>query len=425
MVSFSSEGKGYHSTSNADNTREADVCLLIILLNLYFPINLLNMKDQDKKAKKTIRTFAAASFLNDLGSDIIYPIWPLFVTTILKANMTALGFLDGLGETIVSLSQAGSGYFSDRLRKRKIFIWVGYLFGSLSRLGYAISSVWLHLIPFRVMDRLGKIRSAPRDAVVADISTDVTRGKNFGLLRTMDNMGAVIGILICIALIEVLGFRLLFALAALPSLVSAFLIILLIKERNHDRTEIYKGISLKDLSKNFKLFLFLSSVFALGAFSYSFLLIYAKTFGFKLSFVPVLYLIFSASAALFSYPFGKISDRIGRKPVLMLSFLFWMIVCASFIASQNHLIIALTFVLYGAHKGALEPVQKTLFSELAPCDFRASCLGSFQMIVGLCAFPASFIAGILWETLGMFAPFYLSLALTIIASILLIFVKKR
>jgi len=383
------------------------------------------MEDQNKETKKIIRTFATASFLNDLGSDIIYPIWPLFVTTILKANMAALGFLDGLGETLVSLSQAGSGYFSDRLRKRKVFIWTGYLFGSLSRFGYAISSVWPHLIPFRVMDRVGKIRSAPRDAVVADISTDVTRGKNFGLLRTMDNMGAVVGILICIALIDVLGFRLLFALAAFPSLASVLLIILIIKEKKLDQIKIYKGISLKDLSKNFKLFLFLSSMFSLGAFSYSFLLIYAKTFGFKISFVPVLYLIFTASAALFSYPFGKLSDRIGRKAVLMLSFLFWMSVCVSFIASRNHLIIVLTFVLYGAHKGALEPAQKTLVSELAPCDFRASCLGGFQMVVGLCAFPASFIAGILWETLGMFAPFYLSLALTIIASILLIFLKKR
>jgi len=382
------------------------------------------MADPNKKTKKVIRTFAAASFLNDLGSDIIYPIWPLFVITILKANMAALGFLDGLGEALVSLSQAGSGYLSDRLRKRKVFIWAGYLFGSVSRLGYAISSVWPHLIPFRMMDRIGKIRSAPRDAIVADASADETRGKNFGLLRTMDHLGAVAGVLICICLVRVLEIRILFALAALPSLASALLIIQLIKEKQPDQIKSHKRISLRDLSQNFKLFLLLSSLFALGAFSYSFLLIYAVRFGFKPTFVPVLYLVFTASSSFFSYPFGKLSDRIGRKPVLMLSFLLWAGVCVSFLVFQDHLVIILTFVLYGMHKGALEPVQKTLVSEMAPSDFRASCLGGFQMVVGLTALPASLMAGGLWEILGMFAPFYISLALALIACVLLLFVKE-
>lgn len=383
------------------------------------------MVNPNEKTKNVITTFAAASFLNDLGSDIIYPIWPLFITTVLKANMAALGFLDGLGEALVSLSQAGSGYISDRLKKRKIFIWTGYLLGALSRLGYAISSVWPHLIPFRIMDRLGKIRSAPRDAIVADVSADETRGKNFGILRTMDHLGAVVGILICIGLVRILEIRILFALAAFPSLVSAFLIIQFIKEKRPGRLRSHKGIFLKGLSQNFRLFLFLSSLFALGAFSYSFLLMCAYRLGFNPTFVPVLYLIYTASSSLFSYPFGKLSDRIGRKPVLMLSFLLWAGVCVGFLAFQNHLIITFTFVLYGVHKGALEPVQKTLVSELSPSEFRASCLGGFQMIVGLCALPASLAAGILWETLGMFAPFYLSLALSLTACILLMFVKER
>jgi MFS family permease len=126
------------------------------------------MTKEKTETKKTLRTFAVASFLNDLGSDIIYPIWPLFVTQVLKANMSALGLLDGLGEALVSLSQAASGYMSDRIRKRKVFIWIGYLCGSASRLGYAASSIWQHLIPFRILDRAGKIRSAPRDALIAD-----------------------------------------------------------------------------------------------------------------------------------------------------------------------------------------------------------------------------------------------------------------
>ena len=385
----------------------------------------MGVEKKAKEEQKTIRIFAAASFLNDLGSDIIYPIWPLFVTTILRANMAALGFLDGLGEALVSLSQAAAGYISDRIKKRKFFIWLGYLCSALSRLGYSISIIWQHLIPFKVLDRAGKIRSAPRDALIADISTDENRGKNFGLLRTMDNLGAVIGILICIAFFSLLGYRLLFALAAIPSIASTFLILSLIKEKKTDGPKIYNGISLKDVDKNLRLFIVLNSLYALGAFSYSFLLVYAKGFGFRVTFVPVLYLIYSASASLFSLPFGKLSDRIGRKSVLFLAFLFWAAVCLGIIFGRSHLIIILVFVVYGIHKAALDPVQKTFVCELSPLAFRASCLGGFQMIIGLCALPASFIAGILWEEFGTFAPFYFSLALTVLASLLLLLIKER
>jgi len=378
-----------------------------------------------KETKKTIRTFALASFLNDLGSDMIYPIWPLFVTSVLGAPMSALGFIDGLGEAIVSISQAVSGYISDRIRKRKIFVWTGYLFGSLSRVGYAISSVWQHLIPFRILDRAGKIRSAPRDAIIADISTKENRGKNFGLLRAMDNLGAVCGIIVCILFFKLLGYRNLFLLAAIPSVIGASLIFHLIKEKKPADIKIYKGLSLKDLDKNFKLFLLLSSFFALGSFSYSFLLIYAKEFGFQTAFVPVLYLVFTAVASIFSVPFGKLSDKIGRKQVLMLSYIFWGLVCLSFIFFRSHLAIILTFVLYGLHKGALEPVQKTFVSELSPIKYRASSLGGFQMVVGLCALPASLIAGVLWDKISIFMPFYFSLSLTALSIIMLIFVKEN
>ncbi|MEJ2484008.1 MAG: MFS transporter, partial [Gemmatimonadota bacterium] len=112
----------------------------------------------NQHSRKTIRTFALASFLNDLGSDMIYPVWPLFVTSVLGANMAVLGLIDGLGEAIVALSQAGSGYISDKIRKRKIFVWIGYFLGSLSRIGYGLSTTWQQLIPLRILDRAGKMR---------------------------------------------------------------------------------------------------------------------------------------------------------------------------------------------------------------------------------------------------------------------------
>ncbi len=383
------------------------------------------MAEERTETKKTIRTFAIASFLNDMGSDIIYPLWPLFVTQVLKANMAALGFLDGLGEALVSLSSAASGLISDRIRKRKVFIWIGYLCGGFSRLGYAASSVWQHLIPFRILDRAGKIRSAPRDALVADISTDENRGRHFGLLRATDNFGATAGILIAIALFDILGYRLLFALAAIPSVIGALLILKSIKEPKETGRRVFKGLSFKDIDRNLALYIGLNAIFALGAFTYSFLLLYAKAAGFKAGFIPVLYLVFSASAAFLSYPFGRLSDRIGRKPVLFMAYAAWAAVCAGIIFARGLAAIAFLFVLYGVHKAALDPVQKAIVAELAPKPFRASVLGGFQMVIGLCAFPASLMAGFLWDKAGKQVPFYLSLGLTGVAALLLSFVKER
>lgn len=365
-----------------------------------------------------------ASFLNDLGSDIIYPIWPIFVTSVLGANMAVLGFIDGLGEALVSISQAASGYASDKLRRRKVFIWTGYVFGAFSRVGYAFSTAWPHLIPFRILDRAGKMRAAPRDAMIADVSSNENRGRNFGLLRTMDNLGAVLGILVCLALFPILSYKNLFIFASVPSFIAAFLVFFLIKETKSE-TKIYKGFRLKDLTKNFKLFLFLSAIFALGSFSYSFLLVLSKVAGFEVVFVPLLYLLFTFVASLFSLPAGKLSDRIGRKPLIMVSYVFWASVCFIFIYFRSIEAIVLAFIFYGLHKGTLDPVQKTFVSELAPERYRASALGAFQMVIGLCALPASAFAGFLWDSFGIEAPFYISLALTAISFAMLIFVGQE
>jgi len=367
--------------------------------------------------------FSSASFLNDFGSDMIYPIWPLFVTEFLKANMAVLGLIDGLGDAIVSMSQAASGYFSDKVRKRKVFIWTGYLFGSASRVGYAFSTVWQQLVPFRILDRSGKIRGAPRDAIVADISTKENRGRNFGLLRAMDNLGAACGVIASILFFSYLGYRSLFLLASIPSLIGALLIFLFIRDRK--TKEIYKGLSLKDLTPNFRLFLILSAVFALGSFSYSFLLVYAREFGFEETVVMVLYLIFTVTASLMSLPFGKLADKLGRKSVLVLSYSLWGALCLGFVLIKSYMGVVLLFVLYGLHLGAIQPVQRTFVSELSPTEYRASMLGAFQMIVGLCALPASVVAGLLWLNFGMSAPFYFSLGLTSLTIALMVFVKEQ
>ena len=374
----------------------------------------------------SVKVFSLASFLNDLGAEMISPVWPLFVTGVLGAPMAFLGFLDGLGDALVSLSQAGSGMLSDKFKKRKIFIWLGYSASGLARIGYALSRHFLWLVPFKIFDRLGKMRDAPRDAMVADATTRRNRGRAFGLLEMMDSLGAVSGIIVSIILFKYLGFRNLFLLAAIPSAIAVIFILVFIKEKTPRPDSHFRPISFKKLDRNLKFFFFVSAVFGLGFFSYSFLLVYAKEFGFKTAEVPVLYLIFSLSTSLAAIPFGRLADRWRRKYLIIMAYSFWGLTSFGFLViTDSILAIASLFVLYGFYKAALEPSQRSFVSELAPPEFKASVLGFFKMIMGIIAFPASLIAGILWMAFGPVAPFYFSLTLTLAALVLIFFVREK
>ncbi|OGC49590.1 hypothetical protein A2W32_05475 [candidate division WWE3 bacterium RBG_16_37_10] len=379
----------------------------------------------DKQSNKRVITILSlASFLHDIGSDMVFSVWPLFVTQILKANMSVLGLIDGLGDAVVSVSGAVGGYISDKIKKRKLFVWTGYLFGGISRIGYALSPTWHWLIPFKLLDRSGKIRSAPRDAIISDISNRENRGGRFGILRAADNTGAVVGILIAVVLVQRLGFKNLFLLASIPSIFAVILLIIGLKESRQDSQTIFKGIRLRDFNFNLRLLTILSAIFALGSFSYSFLLLFANKYGIANYQIPILYLLFTIVAAVCSIPFGKLSDRIGRKKVLYLSYFFWAVVLILLLIYSQTVGIFTAFIFYGLHKGALDPVQKTLVAELAQREYVASTIGAFQMIIGLISLPASFLAGILWDKFTPFTPLYFSLILTLVSAVMLVFIKE-
>ncbi|MCX6710696.1 MAG: MFS transporter [Candidatus Woesearchaeota archaeon] len=204
------------------------------------------LPESEEESEHAVRVFSWSSLLNDFGAEMIYPIWPFFLTVYLGANMAILGFIDGLSDAIVSISQAASGYVSDRIQERKIFIWIGYLCGFLSRIGYAFSHLWELVIPFRVLDRAGKIRDAPRDAIIADISIKHERGRNFGILKAMDKLGGVFGIIFSILFFKFLGYKKLFLVAAIPSLIAVILVLVFIKEKRPAvRREKYQWLSFR------------------------------------------------------------------------------------------------------------------------------------------------------------------------------------
>jgi MFS family permease len=378
------------------------------------------MRGRRRKGSREVRTFGVASFFNDMGSDMIYPIWPLFVTSLTGANMFVLGLIDGIGEAVVSISKALSGWLSDWTGKRKVFIWTGYLFAVISRFGYSLSSLWWHLIPFKMLDRAGKIRGAPRDAIVADISRS-EKGASFGFLRAMDNLGALIGVVITLALMQFLSLRTIFLIAAVPSVISVILIYVFIKEGKRGRV---KKMSYGFIDRRFKLFLASSLFLSLSTFSYSFLLIFVKNAGYPDIALPLFYLLFTLIAALASYPAGYLSDRLGNKPMLIVSMLVYVMMLAGFITAGAGWLYFLLFILYGLFKGITETVQTSFAASLSPARMRATGIGSFQLVSGLAALPASALAGFLWTAYGSTVPFYAGAIFTMVSFGLLMFVKE-
>jgi len=381
---------------------------------------------------RVVATLGAASFMNDMGSDIVFSIWPIFVM-MLGGNPLILGFIDGLGDLVVNISKGLSGFASDRVKRRKPFIWAGYAAGGISRIAYGLSPSWEWLVPSRILDRAGKIRGAPRDALLADASSMYTRGRNFGILRAMDNLGAVVGISITILFVIlglhlVLGLQVLFIAAAIPSLIGAVLVALLVPEF---RAVGEKGkgkashFAISGVSKSLVIFMALSVLFTLASFSFSLVTFYAGQFFPDLALgVPISYLVGTVAAALLSAPIGKLGDVAGRRIALLTGFGAFAVMCLLFLATPSLPLILAGLVCYGASQAAVQPLQRTIVSELAPTDLRASILGLYQMIVGFAALPASIIAGLLWTLFGGQAPFLLALILTLAAALLLPLVKE-
>ncbi|MDO8055636.1 MAG: MFS transporter, partial [Candidatus Hermodarchaeota archaeon] len=266
-----------------------------------------------------IQTFGTASFLNDMGSDIVFSIWPVFVTLLTGATLAPLilGLVDGVGDMVVNISKGFAGFLSDRIQKRKPFIWSGYVMGASSRIIYGLAPFWQLLVPAKILDRAGKVRGAPRDALIADVSSHKTRGRNFGILRALDNAGATIGVLVTIAFVTFLvpwltvvfsldllaSLRVLFIAAALPTLIGALLVIFRISDYRKDTKK--PQFRIAGIKRSLVLFMALSAIFALASFSFSFVTLFAGSY---LIFpainpvlgVPVAYLIFTLTAALTS-----------------------------------------------------------------------------------------------------------------------------
>jgi len=362
----------------------------------------------DKIAKKdnlkqNVILLGLVSFLNDLSSEMILPILPRFIT-LLGGSSLAIGLIGGLMESISSILKVFCGYLSDRTGKRKIFVFSGYFTSSIFKLMLAFSKVWQHVLMFISFERVGKgLRTAPRDAIIADSVVEMERGKGFGIHRSLDTLGAIFGSLLTVILLW-LSFKL--NLIILIAAIASFLSLIplnFVKEVKSKKQDVSLNIGLKMLPKHLKLFILVSAVFALANFSYMFFILKAQeTFLNKMGMfgeiIPVLlYVLFNVFYAAFAIPFGMLSDKIGREKVIVLGYALFSITTLGFAFFDSMFAFVILFALYGIVFAIIDGNQRAFVSDLATKELRATALGTYHTTVGLLTLPSSLIAGFLWQ----------------------------
>lgn len=358
-----------------------------------------------KKLPSTVLALGFVSLLTDLSSEMIYPLLPVFLTTVLGAGAFALGIIEGTAEMTASILKIVSGYLSDRAERRKPIVMVGYTLSSLMRPLIGLATVWHQVLFFRFMDRVGKgLRTSPRDALIADVTDKEIRGRAYGLHRAMDHAGAVIGPLIALILMNILhlSLREIFLLAIIPGI----LVILTLKAAVKEKKDSFTGDIKKTVSsegyhgKNFFIFITAVTVFTLGNSSDAFLLLRLSRSGINTTHVVFLWSLFHIVKMGSTYLLGMVSDKIDKKKMIISGWLYYSIIYLLFAIFQDPSTLIVLFLLYGIHFGFTEPAERAWISSLVTKQLRGRGFGIYHGIIGIATLPASMIFGLLWQKFG-------------------------
>lgn len=361
------------------------------------------------------------SLLTDISSEMVYPIIPLYLVNRLGATPALVGVIEGIAESLASLLKVFSGYHSDRLQSRKPLAIFGYGFSGLAKLLLIFATSWPWVLWGRIGDRFGKgVRTAPRDALIAESADKEKMGQAFGLHRALDSLGAVIGV--ALAFYFLTKYKGDYQAVFLWSLVPAFLgvaCLFTVKEKMVKKKDRVKRLSLSwsVLNPRLKKFLIVVFIFALGNSSNQFLLLRAQDIGFGTSTVILLYLLFNVVYTIAAFPLGALSDRVGRRALLVLGYIFYGLVYFGFALATSGYQLWLLFGFYGIYSAATEGVEKALVSEIAPENQRATLIGLHATLVGIGLLPASIIGGALWNFFGSSATFYFGGTLGLLAAL--------
>jgi len=383
---------------------------------------------------RNVLVLAAVSLLTDASSEIIYPLLPIFLTTVLGTSAAAVGAIEGAAETTAALLKLASGWWSDRARRRKPLVVAGYALASLARPLVAIAQSAGQVLAIRLTDRVGKgIRGSPRDALIAESVDPAIRGRAFGFHRAADHAGAVIGPLIAFALLrwEQLPLRTVFLFAALPGVLSVIVLVLGVRETPRDArasTGTKKaGVPSLDASLGRAFWTFLASVllFTLGNSTDAFLILRANQLGVPVSLIPILWAALHVVKSAASVPGGSLSDRFGRKPLILAGWAVYAAVYVGFGRATETWNAWALFLAYGTFFGLTEGTQAALIADLVGQARRGTAYGWYYLAVGIGALPASVLFGLVWDRVSPRAAFDLGAGLALAAAVVLLAVRPQ
>ena len=390
-----------------------------------------------RKLPRNVIAISLVSLLNDASSEIIYPLLPVFLSSVLGASASVIGVIEGAAESVSSVLKLFAGYFSDRLGKRKALVVFGYSLANFARPLLAFASSWYQVLAIRLTDRVGKgIRTAPRDAMIADTVAVEQRGLAFGFHRAMDHTGAVIGPLLGYGLVfwfaanrnapTAHDFTKIFLAASIPALAAVLVAVFFMRESARTATkEVTPALSPPRLSwhgfdGNFKRFLFVVALFTLSNSSDAFLILRAQTAGISVVAIPLLWAAHHSSKVLSSLWGGDLSDRLGRRRLIISGWVLYAAVYAGFAFVSHEISVWVLFLVYGIYFGMAEGAEKALVADLVRPDQRGTAYGLYNLAFSITVLPASILMGAVWDWKGPTTAFLLSATLGATAAILLL-----
>ena len=385
-----------------------------------------------RRLGRNVLVLAAVSFLTDASSEIIYPLLPIFLTSVLGASATAVGAVEGAAETTSALLRLASGWWSDRVRRRKPLVVVGYALASLVRPLIAVAQSATQVLAIRVTDRVGKgIRGAPRDVLIAESVDASIRGRAFGFHRAADHAGAVVGPLVAFALLGwgQMNLRAVFLVAAIPGVLSVIVLVMGVREVPRAMPRVAPGgsgaapkLERAGLDRRFWTFLAAILLFTLGNSTDAFLILRANQLGVPVALVPVLWAALHVVKSASSMPGGALSDRVGRKPLIFAGWAVYAAVYFAFGRATESWHAWALFLAYGVFFGLTEGTERAMVADLVGADRRGTAFGWFNLAIGIGALPASLLFGFVWERFGPARAFEVGALLAVAAAMVLLLV---
>ncbi len=381
--------------------------------------------ERPPKTPRNVRMMGIVSLLTDASSEMIYPVLPLFLANVLGAPVAAIGLIESLAEATASFMKVGSGWLSDRVGRRKPLIALGYTLSNVAKPVLALTATWPGVLVLRLADRLGKgIRTAPRDALIAESAAEGQRGRSFGVHRALDTLGAAIGPFVAWAVLTMQpgAYRTIFVISAIPGTLAIVFVLFAVRDTGRRRppSERAAALSFHDFSRQLAYFTAVSFVFGVANSSDALLILRAQDLGATAALIPLMYVAFNLVGAALSGPFGVRSDRVGRRRLVVFGFAGYALVYLGFALARSAVAPWLLFAAYGIPYAATEGMTRAYVVDLAGPERRATVLGAYTFVLGIAALPASTMAGVLWDRVSHAAPFYLSAALMGVSAMLLL-----